>query len=74
MAKIVKLENINAIKGTRQEQYVEEYVCSNCRHLINPDDKTCWQCGERLEQSSLIEHYHRGERLAEGEFQKRKKL
>lgn len=68
MAKVIKLENINVIKGTRQEHYVEEYVCSNCRHIINLTDKTCWQCGGKLEPSGTVEHYYRGGKLTTQEF------
>lgn len=66
MPKIIKLENIQKKAGI--EQVVEEYVCENCRHLIDPSDKTCWQCGEKLEQSELVEHYYKGEKLNEGQF------
>ncbi|MBA7617111.1 hypothetical protein ES703_24422 [subsurface metagenome] len=66
MAKVIKLENIQPKDGV--EQLVDEYACENCRHLINPNDKTCWQCGEKLEQSELVEHYHKGEKLNEGQF------
>ncbi len=70
MAKVIKLENIKLT--STGEQFVEEYVCGNCRHLINPSDKTCWQCGEQLKQSTVVEHYHKGERLKGDEFLKRR--
>jgi len=68
MASIIKLENINLDPHERKEKYVEEYVCYNCRHLVEPTDTTCWQCGEKLEQSSGAEHFRRGQKLTEGEF------
>jgi len=70
MANIIKLENINEDKQTHKEKYVEEYVCSNCRHLVEPNDKTCWQCGEKLEPSEKVERYRRGEKPTDEEFDK----
>ncbi len=77
MANRIKLENIvgrgyNRITGEFMEKIIEEFVCENCRHLVNIEDKFCWQCGGRLEQSNLIEHYHKGERLTDEEYQRRK--
>lgn len=68
MAEIIKLENINKVDG--REQFVEEYVCGNCRHLVEPNAKTCWQCGEKLEPSGEIEHYHKGVKLSVARFKK----
>jgi len=72
MANIIKLENINEERQTHKEKYVKEYVCSNCRHLVEPTDTTCWQCGEKLKQSSGVEHYHRGEKLSDIQFKELK--
>jgi len=65
--RIIKLENIR-LNG----ELVTEYVCEGCRELVGKDDKVCWQCGENLGQSELVEHYHRGERLTDEEYQRRK--
>ena len=69
-AKIIKLENIQPKDG--MEQPTEEYVCESCRHLVEPTDKVCLQCGEKLEQSNLVEHYYKGEKLTDEEYQKRR--
>ena len=69
MAKIIKLENIYPTG-----ELVDEYVCGGCRHLVGRDDKVCWQCEERLTQSTLIEHYHRGVKLSNDEFNKAKRM
>lgn len=66
MARIIKLENIQPTG-----ELVEEYVCENCRHLIEPTDAVCWQCGEKLKPSSGVEHYFRGERLTEAQFEEK---
>ena len=69
--KIVKLENIQ-LKDDKEE-ITEEYVCEGCRHLIQPADKSCWQCGQPLEPSSEVEHYHQGEKLTKEQFGERSK-
>jgi len=79
MAKIIKLENItdmsfSPVTGKQVEKVTEEYVCENCRHLVGRDDRFCWQCGERLEPSARVEHYHAGERLTDKKFEEEKKL
>ena len=83
MSKIIKLENIVKVDGSnfdRQtgkpitEKVTEEYVCEGCRHLVGATDKFCWQCGEPLEESSKVEHYHKGEKLSGTKFKERKAL
>jgi len=68
MAKIVKLENIQPRVKGQAEELTEEYVCGNCRHLIEPINAFCWLCGEKLEQSKLVEHYYMGQRLSNEGF------
>jgi predicted amidophosphoribosyltransferase len=71
MAKIIKLENIQKGEATDlKEKVTEEYVCSACRHLVKSTDTVCWQCGANLEQSSTVEHYHRGKELTDDRFSK----
>lgn len=72
MAKIIKLENIQPPKKGEAEQPTEEYVCGGCRELVGKDDKVCWQCGEKLEPSEMVEHYHKGEKLSNSKFKERK--
>ena len=79
MAKIIKLENIkdasfSPVTGKYTNEVAEDYVCEACRHLVGRDDNFCWQCGERLEPSALVEHYHAGERLTGEKFEEEKKL
>lgn len=71
----IKLENIllagfDSDTGDAFINITEEYVCENCRHLVDKNDKFCWQCGEELKQSKLIEHYYEGKKLTERNFQK----
>lgn len=78
MANIIKLENIkdagfSSATGGQAKQVTEEYVCGSCRHLVGKDDKFCWQCGGKLESSSIVEHYHRGKGITNGEFKEKKK-
>lgn len=71
MAEIIKLQNIQKKhREDKEEQLVEEYVCSNCRHLVEATDTACWQCGEKLEPSGEIEHYHKGVKLSVAQFKK----
>ena len=75
--KKIKLENIvnkgfDRVTGKPMLEITTEYVCEGCRHIVNIDDKFCWQCGEMLEQSDLVEHYRKGDKLTEKEFQRRK--
>ena len=79
MANIIKLENIkdagfSPATGKQAKQVTEEYVCKSCRHLVEKGDPFCWQCGEGLEPSGLTEHYHRGIKLSDGQFNKAKGL
>lgn len=72
MAKIIKLENLRSTydrdTGSLIIQEIIEFVCEACRHLVNQDDKFCWQCGEPLEKSSKVEHYYKGEKLTNTKF------
>jgi len=73
--KIIKLENIidegfDRQTGKTVSKATTEYVCENCRHLIEVSDKFCWQCGERLEQSNFVEYYSKGGKITKEEYQK----
>lgn len=77
MALKIKLENISRrtfdkVTGKPLEQVTQEYVCENCRHLVEPSDAFCWQCGNALEPSGLVEHYSDGEKLTDAQFKERK--
>lgn len=77
MAKIIKLENIeergyDRIIGKPVEEFTIKYVCEACRHLVSVEDKFCWQCGEPLGLSDLVEHYYKGERLIDKEYKRRR--
>lgn len=77
MPKKIKLENIvgtgyNRMTGKPAEHTTEEFVCENCRNLVKQEDVFCWNCGSPLEASSVVEHWHRGEKLTKKEFSKRK--
>ena len=78
MAKRVKLESIDTAGYNPSSgevilrEVTEEYVCENCRHLVGRGDRFCWQCGEQLQPSALVEHYHRGERLTSEKFEEEK--
>lgn len=79
MSKIIKLENLipanyDQASGKESSRETTEYVCGACRHLVRVTDKFCWQCGIGLEQSSVVEHYHKGKKLTKAEFQERRKL
>lgn len=76
MADKIKLENIkekgfDRTSGKPKTDVTIEYVCSACCHLVESGDAFCWQCGEKLVPSTLVEHYHKGERLTDKEFKKR---
>jgi len=78
MAKRIKLENIVSYGFNRQtgkliEEETLEFVCKACRHLVSQDDKFCWQCGEKLEASDLVEHYYKGGKITDEEYQRRRK-
>ena len=77
MAKIIKLENIvgtgyNRMTGKPSSKVTEEFVCENCRNLVKQEDTFCWHCGSPLEASAVVEHWHRGKKLTNKEFSKRK--
>ena len=75
--KKIKLENIHYLfdrmTGKPKTELTTEYACQNCRHLIEAEDIYCWQCGEKLE-GEIIEHYYKGEKIMDKEYQKEKKL
>ena len=76
--KKIKLENIidegfDRQTGKTVSKATIEYACQNCRHLVKIEDIYCWQCGERLE-GEFIEHYYKGEKITDTEYQKEKKL
>ena len=71
----IKLENIVPAGFDRQTgkptlRITNEYVCEACRHLVELADKFCWQCGEELKQSELVEHYQQGRKLTDKEYGK----
>jgi len=75
MGKRVKLENIiqagfTTDMGDRIFNITEEYVCKNCRHLVEVIDKFCWFCGEELESSDIVEHWQKGIQLSNEAFNK----
>ena len=75
MANKVKLENImqagsDQETGDRFLNITEEYVCGNCRHLVEAADKFCWYCRSELRTSDKIEHWQKGVQIAEDTFQK----
>jgi len=77
--KKIKLENIvdegfDRQTGKPVSKVTAEYICENCRHLVEASDKFCWQCGEKLEVSDIVEHHSQGKQLTEEEFQKERKL
>ena len=76
--KKIKLGNIHYLfdrmTGKPKTELTTEYACQNCRHLIEAEDIYCWQCGEKLEVSDIVEHHSQGKQLTEEEFQKERKL
>ena len=77
MAKRIKLENIVSRGFDRQtgkliKEETLEFVCGICRHLVNQDDKFCWYCGAKLEALDLTEHYYKGEKVTDKEYQRRR--
>jgi len=73
MVKRIKLENIISRGFDRQtgeliKEETLEFVCEACRHLVSQNDKFCWQCGGKLEVSDLTEHYYKGEKLTDEQF------
>ena len=76
--KKIKLENIidegfDRQTGKTVSKATTEYACQNCRYLVQIEDIYCWQCGERL-AGEFIEHYYKGEKITDKEYQERKKL
>ena len=77
MAKRIKLENIvsrgfDKQTGEETKEETLEFVCKACRHLVSQDDKFCGQCGAKLEVSDLTEHYYKGEKVTDKEYQRRR--
>ena len=63
----------NSLIGGSILRETVEFVCSSCRHLVAETAIYCWQCGVKLEQSNLVEHYDLvGKKLTEEEFQERR--
>ena len=77
MADKIKLENIvqagfSPTDGKSKLVLTNELVCSNCRHLVASDSAFCWQCGEQLTPSSIIEHYEKGVKLDQAAYEIKK--
>jgi hypothetical protein len=73
MADKIKLENIvpagfDTENGDEFLNITVEFTCGNCRHLVGEADKFCGMCGEKLEDTGKIEHWHKGTQLTEQEF------
>jgi len=69
----IKLENILHKKYDRQTgepvlEETEEFVCGNCRHLVEQNDAYCWSCGSNLVNSEKVEHYVMNKLLTSEEF------
>jgi predicted amidophosphoribosyltransferase len=74
---IIKLANVNTEfdRNTGVEKNIivaDEYVCENCRHLVGKSDKFCWQCGEELSESNIVEHYRKGKKISNSEYSRLK--
>lgn len=50
------------------EVVIVEYVCSNCRNLLEKDWAFCPYCSGGIEASTKVEHYYRGEELSDKKF------
>ena len=77
--KIIKLENIRMSGFDRQtgepmSDTTVEFICENCRHIVNEADKFCWQCGSPLETSTDVEHWNVGKKLDTNQFNQAKTL
>lgn len=77
MADKIKQENLvdagyDTETGDKFVNEIEEYICSACHHLVQRDDRFCWQCGEELNGSSIVLHYYRGEKLTNVKFKEAK--
>lgn len=75
MVKKIKLENIVQAGFDRENgdeflNITEEYVCNNCRHIVEREDNYCWKCGKTLDEES-VEHYQAGEKLSDDDFRTR---
>lgn len=69
----IKLESIMHKRYDKQTgkpvlEEVTEFVCSNCRHLVEQDDSYCWSCGSKLTSISKVEHYVLNKLLTDDEF------
>ena len=78
MADRIKMENIvpagfDTETGDEFVNLTDEYVCSNCRHLVGKNDKYCSQCGELLKDTGAVEHWEKGEELTGKKFEARVK-
>lgn len=60
--------------GLPDIQETEEFICGNCRHLVDKNDKFCWQCGESLDKEEETEHYAMGKKLTNEQFENARKL
>jgi uncharacterized protein YlaI len=70
---MIKLENIvirgfDKQTGELKATPTEEYVCDNCRRLVDPSDKYCEFCGDKLVPVTDTEHHVLGEQLSHLEF------
>ncbi len=59
-------------ESVEEEVIIDEFICENCRHLVGENEKFCWSCGNPLETSLVVEHWHKGKKLPDEEFEKRK--
>ena len=79
MSDRIKLENIHTglfdrQTGDEKTVITTEYKCSNCHHLVRQQDQYCWRCGESIQDSALVEHWHKSKVLNEAQFQQAKTM
>jgi predicted amidophosphoribosyltransferase len=75
MASKIKLESIRAggfdsENGDEFVNLVVEYVCGDCRSLVEEGDKFCSYCGAKLVDNGDVEHYSKGKKLTSTEYKK----
>lgn len=69
----VRLENIvncgyDNDTGDRVLNITVEFVCSDCRHLVEGGDAYCWCCGKKFDGGATTEHYQKGKQLTNESF------
>jgi len=65
---IIIKKQYNRETGELEVEEKEEFVCKQCRHLVEPTNKFCWFCGTVITEHTETEHYVLGRKLTDDQF------